>query len=518
MYERVETAEAMTLALRKQAWNVVISDHRMPQLDSHGALRLVQEFAEELPFIIVSGTIGEKAAVAAMKAGAHDYLLKEDLARLVPAVGRELREARTRQERRQAEQALRESEALYQSLVETLPQSIFRKDRAGHFVFCNQHFCDGLGRSWEAIAGKTDADFFPPHLNEAYRQDDLHVMESGQTLEQVEENMGIDGRKTYVQVVKTPLRAPDGTVIGLQGIFWDITDRKRLEEERAMLEAQLHQSARLEAIGTLASGVAHEINNPINGVMNYADLIQSDLPEGSPLHGYAGEIIRETERMATIVRNLLTFARHEPGEQRPTPVREIVEGTLSLIRTVIRKDRIQLAVDLPEKLPVVTCQSQQIQQVLMNLLTNARDALNARHPEHDPDKIMRVSAGAFEQEGESWMRFTVEDHGTGIPPEVRQRMFEPFYTTKAPGKGTGLGMSISLGIVQQHHGELRCETAVDQYTRFHLELPVAGRRESPAAAGTVWDDGEPGHKSPANTRRSPGTDPRLVQTEPLLTT
>lgn len=379
-----------------------------------------------------------------------------------------------RVERQRAEQTLRESRGLYHSLVESLPQSVFRKDREGRFLFCNQRFCDSVGRSMEEILGKTDADIFPPALSQAFRRDDLQVMESAETLDQVEESPDRNGGKTFVQVRKSPLFDAAGEIVGVQGVFWDITERRLLEADRVRLQARIQQQQKLESIGTLASGVAHEINNPINGVMGYADIISETAEPGSQIAEFAREIIHETERVATIVRNLLTFARHEVQECHPTPVADIVEGTLSLIRTVIKQDRIRLDVELPPGLPWVRCQGQQIQQVLMNLFTNSRDALNAKYPGHGTDKALKVRVAPFTKEDAAWVRITVEDHGTGIPPEVAERMFEPFFTSKGRYLGTGLGLSISLGIVQEHHGELRCETEVGRYTRFHLELPAEG--------------------------------------------
>ncbi len=264
----------------------------------------------------------------------------------------------------------------------------------------------------------------------------------------------------------------EGNCIRAIGFTQDITERKRAEEQRLALEAQLRQKQKLESIGTLAGGVAHEINNPINGIMNYAQLISDQLDPESPLREFTDEIGQETERVAKIVRNLLAFARHEKESHSPARIVDIVDGTVSLVRTIIRRDQITLEVDVPDDLPKIKCRSQQIQQVLMNLLTNARDALNERYPEHDPDKIMTVTVRPFEKEGRSWLRTTVEDHGAGIPDEIRDRLFDPFFTTKDQSKGTGLGMSISHGIVQDHHGELSVECEAGRYTRFHLDLPV----------------------------------------------
>ena len=253
--------------------------------------------------------------------------------------------------------------------------------------------------------------------------------------------------------------------------------RKTLEleaanRERLEIEVQLRQQQRLEAIGTLAGGVAHEINNPIHGIMNYAELIRDGLDEAEPRAVYAKEIIRETDRIAVIVKNLLQFSRHEKQTHSYASVYDIVEQTVSLINTVIKKDQIKLNIDMEEGLPDIKCRSQQIQQVLMNLLTNARDALNDKYPDYDENKVIGLTCHLFERDGRRWVCLVVEDRGYGIPDDVRERIFEPFFSTKPKDKGTGLGLSISFGIVKDHHGKIDIETEPGEYTRFILELPV----------------------------------------------
>jgi len=172
------------------------------------------------------------------------------------------------------------------------------------------------------------------------------------------------------------------------------------------------------------------------------------------------------------VRNLLQFARQETQTHSPARLADIVEQTLSLFQAVLRHDQITLQVNVPEDLPGLRCRSQQIQQVLMNVMTNARDALNERYPGHDPDKVLSLSAHLLEKQGRRWIRVTVEDHGTGITPAVRERMFDPFFTTKPRDRGTGLGLAISHSIVKEHQGELTVETEPGRFTRMHLDLPI----------------------------------------------
>jgi signal transduction histidine kinase len=172
------------------------------------------------------------------------------------------------------------------------------------------------------------------------------------------------------------------------------------------------------------------------------------------------------------VQNLLTFARHEKQSHSPALLSDIVSSVLSLIQTVMRRDQIVLELGIPENLPKIKCRSQQIQQVLMNLLTNARDALNERYPDYSPEKKLFLFAGPYEKTGRKFIRITVEDYGIGIPSRILDKIFDPFFTTKPKETGTGLGLSISYGIVRDHGGELSVESEPGRYTRFHVDLPV----------------------------------------------
>jgi len=263
----------------------------------------------------------------------------------------------------------------------------------------------------------------------------------------------------------------DPNINGILLNYHDITEQKQLEEEKMMREALQTQQQRLESVGTLAGGVAHEINNPINGIMNYAQLIIDNADKESDSGDYAKEIVHESERIAAIVSNLLQFSRQEKQSHSYADIETIIDKTLSLINTVMRRDQIDLQIDIPKGLPDIKCRSQQIQQVIMNLLTNARDALNDKYPGYHENKIIKLHCEQFNKQNRNWLRLTVEDHGAGIPVSVQEKLFDPFFTTKERDKGTGLGLPISYGIVKEHHGELTFETEEGSFTRFYLELP-----------------------------------------------
>jgi len=263
--------------------------------------------------------------------------------------------------------------------------------------------------------------------------------------------------------------------------FRDITEQKQAEEHRRMLEAQLRQEQKLSAVGTLASGVAHEINNPLTGIINFAQLILDRLPgEVETIREWAGEILAEGDRIRTIVSNLLLFSRQESGHRQRVAPESLVGSILSLCGNLLKKHEVQVEVHLDDDLPDLVCVQGQIQQVLLNLIINARDALDDRHSGFHPDKKVYITGhGLHDGEG-CWIRFIVEDHGGGMSAEVAARCLEPFYTTKTGERGTGLGLSVSYGIVREHGGRLSFETEEGRGTRFFLDLPMGD-------AGSVRD-------------------------------
>jgi PAS domain S-box-containing protein len=455
-------------ALEKNRFDVILGDYSLPACNGLQALETARQKCPETPFLLISGVIGEHAAVESLKCGAADYVLKQWPERLVPAVRRAVQEAQERVERKSVENTLRDSQELYASLVENLPQSVFRKDREGRFVFCNQQFCKGAGHSLGEILGKTDADFFPPQLAAAYRQDDLRVMESGQALDQVEEHVGADGRKVFVQVVKTPLRDASGGILGVQGIFWDVTEQRKLE-------AQLLRAQRLESIGTLAGGVAHDLNNALAPILMASELLRLEFPDTAA--SYLELIQAGAKRGADMVKQLLTFAKGAEGERLLIQPRHLLKEMRKLIESTFPKN-LELQTSYGKDLRTVLGDATQLQQVLLNLCVNARDAMpsggtltvQAENVEIDATYAREVP----EAKPGHYVVWRVSDTGTGIPPEILDRIFEPFFTTKGPDKGTGLGLSTAIGIVRSHGGFVRVYSTPGQGSTFAVYLPAYG--------------------------------------------
>jgi len=374
-------------------------------------------------------------------------------------------------EQKQAGAALAMSERRYRSLFENAALGIYQTTPDGRILAANPSLVRMLGYdSFDELASRNLEQ--NGYELETPREQFKERVERDGRLEGAESIWARkDGERLFVRENAVVLRDEEGNVVCYEGTVEDITAQRRAEAERYALEAQLRQTQKLESIGTLASGVAHEINNPLTGMINYAELISRRV-EDSRLKEFADAIMSEGARVAKIVRNLLSFSRQEKESHSPARIVDILTATLTLIGRLLERDRIEVRIDVAENLPKIKCRSQQLQQVLLNLLTNARDALNERYPGDHPDKTVRVTAEEITMDGSRWIRTIVEDHGSGISAGDLDRIFDPFFTTKPRDRGTGLGLSVSYGIVRDHRGKLTVESQEGSYTRFLLDLPV----------------------------------------------
>ncbi len=380
-------------------------------------------------------------------------------------------------ERIRAEEGLRNSEALYHSLVENLPQAIFRKDLSGRFTFANQRFCQALGKTDAEVIGKTDFDLFPVELAEKYQADDRRIASTSEAFETVEENKPLNGEKTYVQVVKTPLYDSQRKVVGVQGIFWDITDKLNLE-------SQLRQAQKMESIGQLAGGIAHDFNNILTIVHGHASLLLND-PRLSPdVADSAQQISLAAERAANLTRQLLTFSRRQLIQPKMLDLNETVHTLTKMLRRLLRED-ISLEVQFAHALPLIKADPGMVEQILLNLAVNARDAMPEGGKLTIQTSFVTVDKAYLRQTPEAALGdhvcLMVRDGGCGIPPENLPHLFEPFFTTKDVGKGTGLGLATVYGIVKQHRGWIKVESTVGRGTTFRVFFPSGGRNSADRA-------------------------------------
>jgi PAS domain S-box-containing protein len=372
-------------------------------------------------------------------------------------------------ERKQAEAALQREEALFNSLVSTIPDHIYFKDRQCRFIRINAAQARRFGlRSPDEAIGKTDADFFSAaHARQAYA-DEQRIMETGEPMVGTEEReTWPDGRVTWVSTTKVALRDAEGRITGLVGVSRDITEQKLLEEK--FLHAQ-----RLESIGMLAAGIAHDLNNVLAPIVFAAPMLRSNLTAERDLR-ILSTLEASAERGAGLVKQILGFAHSTSGEFRPTQVKHLARDIMSVIEETFPKS-IEFRHEVPSGLWPVQGNPTQLHQVLMNLCVNARDAMpqggiltltaaNRRLDAAEAREIAGTHAG-------DWLVVTVSDTGTGIAPEVRDKIWTPFFTTKGVGRGTGLGLTTTRSIVANHHGVITLDTAVGRGTTFTVFLPA----------------------------------------------
>lgn len=260
--------------------------------------------------------------------------------------------------------------------------------------------------------------------------------------------------------------ADDSLAPKIVGVVVDTT-------ERCLVEQQLLRQQHAQTLSALVGGIAHEINNPIQGIMNYAHLIATTA-EDPTLAEFATEILTETERVAHIVQYVLEFARLEHGTPRPVSIAELIEGSLALTQSVLRKDNVIVESHVASDVPLITGVGQQLQQTLVNLITNSQDALNRRYPKPTAEKVLAIRAARIHKAGRAWAEIEVTDRGVGIPSALQFHVFEPFVTTKQHVEGSGLGLTMCRSVVERHGGTLYIESDGKTYTTVTLVLPEAG--------------------------------------------
>lgn len=250
-----------------------------------------------------------------------------------------------------------------------------------------------------------------------------------------------------------------------------VTLCRDVTEKKAATTA-IMRTEQLAALGELAAGVAHEINNPINGIINYAQILVKKTKTGEYVHDIASRLIKEGDRIARIVEGLLSFARRRTEDKSIISIAEILADTMALTAAQLRKDNIIIRAELPDDLPEIWAQAHEIEQVFVNLISNARHALNEKFSGPHESKALEVTAESATIEGGPYVRVNFTDQGTGIPRDIIDKVMNPFFSTKTEGKRTGLGLSISHGIVEEHGGQLRVVSEEGRFTKIAVELPV----------------------------------------------
>ena len=494
---RVETADAMRAALLDRVWDVVISDYSMPAFTANGARAVLDETGIDLPFIIVSGTIGEETAVSALKAGAHDFLTKGRLSRLMPAIEREMRDAEERRKRREAEAALTETRERMRFATEAAGVGTWEWDVVTDRVAWSELLERLHGLPAGAFGGTFDAfiNLIHPDDRERVRTSRDPFLRATDDSRMEYRVVWPDGSAHWISSIGRAFFDSDGRAVRAAGVGIDVTGQK-------VLEQQFLQAQKMESIGNLAGGVAHDFNNLLTAIGGYCQLLEERPGLAADVMGDLGEIRRAVDRAAALTSQLLAFSRRQLLALRIVNLNDIIRGLGPMMRRLI-EENVELDFRLGADLAPVSVDSGQMDQVLVNLVVNARDAM----PEGGTLTIETTNVVSATGLSEANVRvppgphvmLAVTDTGHGIPPDVQRRLFEPFFTTKPTGQGTGLGLATVYGIVKQSGGYIFVYSEPGMGATFKLLFPVV-------AGETSVDVGKP----KAAPERLEGTETVLV--------
>ena len=483
-WRRVET-EADYLAALETRPDLILADWSLPQFSGLRALKLMREHGLDTPFVIVSGSIGEEAAVDALREGASDYVLKDRPARLGPALRRALQEKSLREERKRAEEALRESEEQYRILVESASEAIFVA-QDGKLRFVNGRSQEIIGYTREELTSRAFIEFVHPDDRELLM--DRHI----------QRQQGVDLPSRYSFRIVHATGETRWMELSAVRIEWagrpatlnfmsDITERKRAEDEREELQAQFLQAQKMESVGRLAGGVAHDFNNMLGIILGYAEMAMNQVDPAERLHANLLEIRKAAQRSADLVRQLLAFARKQTISPRVLDLNDTVTGMLKILQRLIGED-IQLVWKPGLDLWPVKMDPSQLDQILANLSVNAQDAIDGvgtltietENVVLD-ESYCQTSLGCVPGE---YVLLALSDSGAGMDAAVLEHLFEPFFTTKEVGKGTGLGLATVYGIVKQNNGVINVysEPGLGTTVKIYLPRTQAATAATPEAA------------------------------------
>jgi PAS domain S-box-containing protein len=460
--KHTETAAEFQAALGT-AVDVIISDYKLPDFDGLSALALAREFLPDVPFILFSGTIGEEFAIESLKQGATDYVLKQRPQRLAPAIRHALEGAEERVKRKQAEIRLREQAAL----LDKAQDAIMVCDLEERITFWNGSAeriygwpaPEAIGRNAGQLLSNGDS----PKLREAIKA----ANERGEWLGELNQ-VRRDGTPVVVESRWTLVRDNDGQPQARLIINTDVTERKKLE-------AQFLRAQRMESLGALAGGIAHDLNNVLAPILMSVELLGEEL-SGEDRKRMAVTVGACAQRGAEMVKQILSFARGVSGQAGVLQIKTLVVEMARLAKdTFPRSVRIHLK--MAPELPPILGNATQLHQVLLNLCVNARDAMpEGGQLELGAKRVVlaeHIMTGEAKPVSGNYVVISVSDTGYGMAPEVLARIFEPFFTTKSEGKGTGLGLSTVIGIARSHNGFVEVSSQVGKGTTFEVYIPVA---------------------------------------------
>lgn len=523
-----EDAEAAQQLLGQTEFDVVVTDIVLPRVTGVELLHRIHAAAPHVQVVMMTGEPTLETATESLRAGAVDYLFKPiNKASIVRVVANAARiksladtkrklEAENQTYRQNLEQLVKQrtmqlqlSEARFRALVETTFDWVWELDAEGRYSYVSPKIYELLGYTSQEVLGKTPFDFMPAAESQrvgAIFREIAARRESFSALQNI--NRHKDGHQVILETSGVPVFGTGGQFEGYRGMDRDITHRKHLEE-------QLRQAQKLEAVGQLAGGVAHDFNNILAALMMQLGLLQMNQALDDETRTGLNDLGAEAERAGSLTRQLLMFSRRAVMAIEPLDLDEVVSNLLKMLRRLIGED-IKLELSDKTSLPLVEADAGMMEQVVMNLVVNARDAMPTGGKITITTTVTDFSdaqapPGSNRRAGR-FVTLAVADTGCGMEPEILQRIFEPFFTTKEPGKGTGLGLATVHGIVAQHKGWIEVETKVKAGTTFRVYLPAVPRSRLKAAPSQLSTQASGGKETILVVEDQPKVRQLLAQT------
>jgi PAS domain S-box-containing protein len=477
-FERVETAGAMLTALKEHTWDLVIADYSMPQFTGMAALELLKSTGLDIPFFIISGSIGEDLAVDVMKLGASDYLMKGNVKRLIPSVERELREAEVRRQRRRAEEALHDSEARKAAIFDSALDSIISIDHQGRVIEFNPQAEKTFGYKRDNVIGqRMDELIIPPAARSQHRTAFARYLNTGKPSvigKRVElTGMRADGSEFPVELSLTSISTTAQPMF--TAYLRDLSEQKRQEEFMRRGRELEEQNLRIQEANRLKSeflaNMSHELRTPLNAVIGFAEvLIDGKAGALNPdQREYLNDILTSGQHLLQLINDVLDLAKIEAGKMELSPepfsVKTAADEVCTIMRPIAAKRHVIIAIESPEVEDTVNLDLRKFKQVLYNLLSNA---VKFSHEEG----VVKLRI-ALAPEGQ--LEIQVKDSGIGIKADDLPRIFQEFEQLESGASrrfpGTGLGLALSKKIVELHHGSISVQSEFGKGSTFSFTMP-----------------------------------------------
>lgn len=377
-------------------------------------------------------------------------------------------------EREYAEEELKKSHVLLNSILKEIPDPVFLKDLEGRYLLVNDATLKAMGKPKAEVIGKSDVELFPEQSAEVLNKVDKHVLESGEEY-MAEERIETAYGDSIWLANKSPFRDENNNIIGLVGVSKNITELKESQEEKLKLEVELRQAHKMEAIGTLAGGIAHDFNNILGAILGFTELAIYEMPANtSNAKNHLDEVLKAGGRAKELVQHILSFSRKEAQDRTPIQPGLVVNEALKLLRASIPAT-IEIQQSIDPCCGNILAESTQIHQVVMNLCTNAAQAMDETGGVLEVDMVSlqadaNLAAKLGLQPGK-FIRLSVKDSGMGIDQLNIDRIFDPYFTTKGVGKGSGMGLAVVSGIIKSHEGCITVESKPGEGTTFQVYFP-----------------------------------------------